>query len=55
MNLAAYNKAIVSILGGLVVVLNTHFNTGFVFDEALVNTLVPFVTSYFVFRTPNRP
>lgn len=47
------NKALVAIIGGAVILANTLFNTDWVVDEAMVNSIAAVVTPILVWAVPN--
>lgn len=47
------NKALVAIVGGVVILANSLFNTDWVVDEAMINSIAAVVTPILVYLVPN--
>lgn len=48
------NKALVAIIGGVVILANSLFNTDWVVDETLINSIAAVVTPVLVYLVPNK-
>jgi hypothetical protein len=50
----AINKFIVALIGAAVILVNTKYNTGWMLDEAQINSIAAVLTPALVFLIPNR-
>lgn len=48
------NKALIAVIGGGVILINTFFNTGLVVDETMVNSIAAVLTPLLVYFVPNK-
>lgn len=48
------NKALVAIIGGVVILANSLLNTDWVVDEAMVNSIAAVATPLLVYFVPNK-
>jgi predicted membrane-bound mannosyltransferase len=48
------NKALVAIIGGAIILANSLFNTDWVVDEAMINSIAAVVTPILVYLVPNK-
>lgn len=47
------NKALVAIIGGAVILVNSLFNTDWALDETMINSIAAVVTPILVYLVPN--
>lgn len=48
------NKALIAIVGGVVILANSLFNTDWAVDEAMINSIAAVLTPILVYLVPNK-